>query len=207
MAIAIPQLKFPQIKGPAWLQFGLFFGFSLLLSLLLFALFARPLVWRTRGEYSLFLANVAQSLRGGPAAFEEIIPSMNRFGVESWILDLQGRTLASSHHRPLPLDWDLLEKRMDFREIFPFLFALSQKVPFSQRDCSLKESSLKTWYHSSFHHLLVPRIKERGSSLFQEAFWKIRSLFFLEKENRYCILREALHPCGRMLNIQTKIDL
>ncbi len=110
MAIAIPQLKFPQIKGPAWLQFGLFFGFSLLLSLLLFALFARPLVWRTRGEYSLFLASVAQSLRGGPAAFEEIIPSMNRFGVESWILDLQGRTLASSHHRPLPLDWDLLEK-------------------------------------------------------------------------------------------------
>lgn len=106
-------------------------------------------------------------------------------------------------------DWDLVLRRRDLKEILPPLYLLSQKVPdlIWTQNPFVNQKSIETFFDSSFSHILAPREEGSGPHLFQEAFWKIRSLFFIEEKERFCYLPKNPFPEGRMLNIQTRIGV
>lgn len=104
-------------------------------------------------------------------------------------------------------DWDLVSRRMDFKEILPPLFFLSQQfshlsLPTSGM-CSLGD--IQTVYLSSFEGILVPKNYLDKEKLLSQLFQDIRSLFFTESDTGYHIIMDPSFPEGRMMNLQTKM--
>lgn len=98
-------------------------------------------------------------------------------------------------------DWDLVTRRMDFKEILPVLFFLGQKI--FPAPTTMLSLSMEEFYRSSFHHMLVPRKIEENR--LREGFLYVRSLFFSENGSRLTLLPNNPFPEGRMLNIQAEI--
>ncbi len=144
-------------------------------------------------------------IKAAPGGIEMISEKKTKFFAMNvrFSIPKEVETLSLGSHKAQ--DWDLVERRRDLKEILPILFSLTQKISPSEEPFSQSLLSLEEYYRTSFHHMLVPRKREEASSLFQEAFGKIRSLFFLEKEHHYFLLPNNFFPEGRMLNVQTKI--
>ncbi len=116
------------------------------------------------------------------------------------------------------LDWDLVSKRGDLREILPSLFFLGQKV--SSRTVPLPHQELLTFIKNHFHHILLPkRIVEKRLGLVSEdilpeisfsaiifqTYSLIRALFIDETENEVSILPNLPKEFvfGRILGLKT----
>ncbi len=113
-------------------------------------------------------------------------------------------------------DWDLIQRRMDLKEILPLLFCLGQKIPLISpqpvtgtaallslpSDRSKLEEALLSFCKAAFKDLLIPRLVDDqhqglipegpagGNPFFllQEGYKMIRSLFFHQNERRLALL-------------------
>jgi len=130
------------------------------------------------------------------------------------------------------LDWDLVRRRLDLREIFPVWLRLGQMCPFQEttdsigpaaflRECQKEEviSHYLNFFLVGFHSLFVPRLKDTehqgiigdeeasssSISLLSKGASLIRSLFFKEVQDSWFFLPElSVHfPSGRFIGIHT----
>ncbi len=114
-------------------------------------------------------------------------------------------------------DWDLVRRRNDPREWAPVLFALGQKVPFSQeaKGGPLHLLWSEQFFHAAFSGILVPHLKdplhqglfpEDGSgnpiALLTLAYQKIRS--FLIQGDQILPELPSDWDCGRVLALETE---
>ncbi len=129
-------------------------------------------------------------------------------------------------------DWDLMQRRLDLKELLPILFSLGQKIPsvlpqelsgtalllkfFEKRDAI--EENLSAFFRAAFKSMLVPRLIDdqhqglvaegagRGNPFFllQEGMKRVRSLFFSQNERRIAFLPNlpVSLDAGRLIGIQ-----
>ncbi len=129
-------------------------------------------------------------------------------------------------------DWDLVQRRMDLREMLPPLFLLGQKIPLvppqplkgTARLLELPEErtllapALQAFFSAAFSKILVPRLVDdqhqglaleeavSGHPLYlvQQGAKMIRALFFKQNERRLAFLPALPLPLdsGKMIGIQ-----
>lgn len=129
-------------------------------------------------------------------------------------------------------DWDLVLRRFDLREILPVLYGLSQKIPYLQPEPLtgtgrlLADGNLEAFCRAAFSKILIPRLSDdqhqglapsdspssgNPCNLLQEAYRRIRNLFFVQEGNVLKLLPACDFPAGRMTQIQVsgigEIDL
>ncbi len=156
-----------------------------------------------------------------PVKIEAEVPFMQRKPIE--------RLFLGSHKG---LDWDLVLRRKDLKEMLPVLFLLGQKIPSipsqplkgTARLLELPEErmllapALSAFMSAAFSHVLVPRLfddqyqglaseeKVSGDPLFlvQQGAKAIRALFFRQNERRLAFLPALPIPfdAGKMVGIQ-----
>ena len=130
------------------------------------------------------------------------------------------------------LDWDLMQKRSDLKEILPLLFCLGQKVPLTppqklsgtarllELPTERKQlaEALESFCKAAFTHMLVPRLIDdqhqglvpeepvTGNRFFllQEGAKMIRGLFFRQNERRLALLPNLpiSLDAGRMIGLK-----
>jgi hypothetical protein len=120
------------------------------------------------------------------------------------------------------LDWDLVLRRFDLKEILPVLFGLGQKIPAISSEplvgtgTLLSEERLEDFCRAAFSHILVPQLRDEqhlglisdepveGNPFFllQQAKGLIRSLFFKQNERRLTLLPSLCFPAGRLIHLQ-----
>ncbi|MDE3045734.1 MAG: hypothetical protein KGJ02_03725 [Verrucomicrobiota bacterium] len=117
---------------------------------------------------------------------------------EKLLLTGTGHVCTKPGHERLSLgnwkaqDWDLVQRRMDLKEIAPILFTLGQRVPTAKEAkgpvADVLKKDLKSFVRVGMSGLFVPRLndelhqgivsEERGHgdpfSLLREAYWQIR---------------------------------
>lgn len=126
----------------------------------------------------------------------KFFPASIRFHVPEHLEHLS----LGSHKK---LDWDLVLRRLELKEILPVLYHLGQKDPVtSLEDDAESLSCLESFYLTSFHHMNVPKNGEKG--VLRKAFEKTRSLFVRDKDGHIHLLPNNPFSEGRMLNIQTE---
>ena len=116
------------------------------------------------------------------------------------------------------LDWDLVLKRCDLRELYPALFLLGQKTRFGTSDFVLNDLALFVKYH--FDNLLFPKRQSDNrlgvlsqnipddiqlSHLLYKAYAAIRALFILEEDAKIFLLPDLPKEFvfGRLLGLKT----
>jgi hypothetical protein len=120
------------------------------------------------------------------------------------------------------LDWDLVVRRFDTREILPLLFGLGQKLPLIKPQPLqgtgklLEEGKLDSFCRAAFGKMLVPRLIDEQHQglvlpetaiggdpcfLLQEAARRIRALFFRQEGSQVSLLPANTFPSGRMTGI------
>lgn len=122
-------------------------------------------------------------------------------------------------------DWDLMQRRLDLKEMMPILFCLGQKIPpvlpqeLSGTALLLEsQENLSPFFLGAFKSMLVPRLIDdqhqglvpEGSAdgnpffLLQEGMRRVRGLFFSQNERRLALLPNlpTSLDAGRLIGIQ-----
>lgn len=117
------------------------------------------------------------------------------------------------------LDWELVSRRGDLKEILPILFFLGQKA--GQADSSLIIGELNNFIKKHFEHILLPkRVSDKRlglsgqdipshiplSAILSKSYEAIRSLFIKEEKGEVLILPHlpVQFVSGRMTGLKTE---
>ncbi len=123
-------------------------------------------------------------------------------------------------------DWDLTHRRMDLKEILPFIFGLGQKIPYVKphplrgTGRLLEKEDWEGFCRTAFSKILVPRfhdtehqgiaIEEEANGspcyLLQEAYRKIRALFFDQDGDDLFFLPKSTFPAGRIITSEIALE-
>lgn len=120
------------------------------------------------------------------------------------------------------LDWDLVKRRGDLKEILPVWFQLGQMIPiqdFKGEPSLLERGQLELLFNAGFSGILYPEkedVTHSGLSLpplgesenpfvsLTEGYKIIRSKLLIEEENTCYILPSFPYPEGRAIGLKTK---
>lgn len=170
-------------------------------------------------RYQIFMKKEGICLHFDKEKREVVIPAE--------FVEIEASQERLSLGREKQLDWELVKRRKDMREILPLLFRLGQIVPRMERmsmpppasKLEIEDYFLKLFL-VGFKGMLMPSlidIEHQGISLSLHTFFhspfqlvhetknQIRALFFQEEENSFSflpLLAPSFHE-GRMMDIKT----
>ncbi len=112
------------------------------------------------------------------------------------------------------LDWELVRRRGDLREILPVWFRLGQMVPETTTEGEIR--CFHQLFLTGFEGILSPRLEDKDHlgfspilftsplALLREGSRKIRSLFFQQEGSKWSFLPESTFHAGRFIHLQTE---